>query len=304
MIVFPQDSMKSDLERLWRACFDDSMEYVRYFFENRYVPENCLVYLDESVRRPVAMLHLLDASVAENGGLVPTQYLYAACTRADCRRQGMMGQLIRTAIRLGQKRGKKYTVTVPADPFLFQYYQKRGFSRCYRVRSVWLTRKELAYLAKDAAAIPQNPRETMMKLDEVFAFRRSMLVDREGFVYWDPAAFRYAVGVHEYDGGHVVTLAWDGDFAYAFCRVAQGETVQVLECLAKEHFAPSLMKRILQCYPRVERFSFRLPVFDTFFSRFGEETDFAMICRNDGRSPVTLTTLEGVRTPYFGLPLD
>ena len=48
MIVFPQDSMRSDLERLWRVCFGDSYEYIRYFFENRYIPENCLVYVDES----------------------------------------------------------------------------------------------------------------------------------------------------------------------------------------------------------------------------------------------------------------
>ena len=48
MIVFPQDSMRSDLERLWRVCFGDSDEYIRYFFENRYIPENCLVYVDES----------------------------------------------------------------------------------------------------------------------------------------------------------------------------------------------------------------------------------------------------------------
>ena len=87
MIVYPQDSMKSDLERLWRMCFGDSEAYIRYFFENRYIPENCLAYVDESVRRPVAMLHLLDVSIAEDGGLIPSQYIYAACTRPDYRRQ-------------------------------------------------------------------------------------------------------------------------------------------------------------------------------------------------------------------------
>ena len=120
MIVFPQDSMKSDLERLWRTCFGDSQDYIRYFFENRYVPENCLVFVDESVRRPVAMLHLLNVGIAEDGAVVPSQYIYAACTRPDYRRQGIMRQLIETAQKLGQSRRLKYSVTVSltADPSL------------------------------------------------------------------------------------------------------------------------------------------------------------------------------------------
>ena len=43
---------------------------------------------------------------------------------------------------------------------------------------------------------------------------------------------------------------------------------------------------------------------DTFFEKYGEVVDFAMICRNDGKKPVSLTTLEGIRTPYLGLALD
>ena len=53
-----------------------------------------------------------------------------------------------------------------------------------------------------------------------------------------------------------------------------------------------------------EKFVFRLPVYDTFFEKYGEVVDFAMICRNDGKSPVSITTLDGIRTPYLGLALD
>ena len=303
MVVFPQDSMRSDLERLWRVCFDDSPEYVRYFFDNRYLPENCLIYLDESVRRPIAMLHLLETAVSEDGGLAPAQYLYAACTREESRRQGIMGEMIETAVKLGHSRGYKYTLTVPAEPKLFRYYQKRGFHRCFKVRMVYMSRSDLLFLCKNRIEVPGSPRDTMMKLGEVYAFRRNMLVDREGYVHWEPAAFRYAVGCHENDGGHVVTLAYNGDFGYAFCHEQDG-TVTVSEFIVKEHFASALIRRILQSYPKAERFVFRLPICDTFFEKFGEKLDFAVIRRNDGKNPVYMTTLEGVRTPYFGLPLD
>ena len=303
MIIFPQDSMKSDLERLWRVCFGDSDEYIRYFFENRYVPENCLAFVDESVKRPVAMLHLLPIGISEDGGLIPSQYLYAACTRPDYRRQGIMRKLIEYAQKLGETRKLKYTVTVPAEPRLFKYYERYGFEKCYKHRIVYLDRSDLMFMCKGSVRIPDNVRETMMKLSEVCSFRRDMLVDRDGFVIWDPAAMRYAVGSHEHDGGHIITLSYQGDYAYAFCS-QDDYTVKITEFIVKDHFAPTLIRHILNSYPKAKKFILRLPVYDTFFEQFGEVVDFAMICRNDGRRPVLLTTLEGMRTPYFGLALD
>ena len=303
MIVFPQDSMKSDLERLWRICFGDSDEYIRFFFENRYVPENCLVYVDDSVKRPVAMLHLLPMAISEDGGLIPSQYLYAACTRPDYRRQGVMRQLIEAGRKLGHSRHLRYTVTVPAEPRLFKYYERYGFEKCYKNRVVYLDRPDLQFLSRNSVRIPDNVRETMMKLSDLASFRRDMLVDRDGFAIWDPAAVRYAVSSHEHDGGHIITLSLQGDYGYAFCR-QEDELLSVTEFIVKEHFAPTLIRQILRSYPKAGKFVFRLPVYDSFFEKFGEKVDFAMICRNDGKRPVLLTTLEGMRTPYFGLALD
>lgn len=303
MIIFPQDGMKSDLERLWRACFGDSEEYIKFFFEHRYVPENCLVYVDQMIKRPVAMLHLLPVTISEDGGLSSAQYVYAACTRSDYRKQGIMSQLLETAIKLGQSRGIKYSVTVPAEHHLFRYYGKHGFHRCYKVRMVYMSRSDLLFLSKNCMKIEGSARETMMQLNDIYTFRRDMLIDREGYVNWDMNAFKYAVGIHEQDGGHIITVAYKGDFGYAFCS-PDGDTVRITEFIAKEHFAAVLIKRILQSYPRAQKFIFRLPIYDTFFEKYGEVLDFAMIARNDGKSPVSMTTLEGIRAPYLGLPLD
>lgn len=303
MIIFPQDSMKSDLERLWRACFHDSESYIKYFFDNRYVPENCLAYVDQSIRRPVAMLHLLPATVSEGGGLSSAQYIYAACTRADYRKRGIMAELIDSARKLGHSRAIKYSLTVPAELELFRYYSKQGFHRCYKVRMVYMDRSDLEFLCRDGIKLPGTPRDTMMKLGEAYGFRRDMLADREGYVNWDMRAFRYAVGCHEHEGGHVITLTYEGDCGYAFCSL-DGETLTVSEFIVKEHFASALISRIMQSYPKANKFIFRLPVCDTFFEEYGEILDFGMISRNDGKNPVSITTLDGVRTPYLGLPLD
>ena len=48
------------LMELWQASFGDCMEYISFFFKNRFSPEKTFLY--EESGRPVAMLFLLDAS--------------------------------------------------------------------------------------------------------------------------------------------------------------------------------------------------------------------------------------------------
>ena len=221
----------------------------------------------------------------------------------DYRRQGIMRELIQTAQKLGAYRKLKYSVTVPAEPRLFRYYGRYGFEKCYKNRVVYMDRSDLIFLSRDAVKIPDSVRETMMKLTEVSAFRRDMLVDRDGFAIWDSNALRYAVSSHEHEGGHVITLSYGGDFGYAFCSEEAG-TVRITEFIVKDYFASTLLYRILKSYPKAQKFVFRLPVYDAFFEKYGEVVDYAMICRNDGKSPVSITTLDGIRTPYLGLALD
>ena len=48
------------LMELWQASFGDCMEYISFFFKNRFSPEKTFLY--EESGRPVAMLFLLDAA--------------------------------------------------------------------------------------------------------------------------------------------------------------------------------------------------------------------------------------------------
>ena len=50
------------LMELWQASFGDCMEYISFFFKNRFSPEKTFLY--EESGRPVAMLFLLDAAAS------------------------------------------------------------------------------------------------------------------------------------------------------------------------------------------------------------------------------------------------
>lgn len=303
MITLAKDGMRTDLEYIWRACFDDSSSYIRYFFDNRYNPNNCAVYIDTATGRPVAMLHMLSCTINEDGALIPAQYIYAAATRPDHQRRGIMTYLLEYARRCAVARGQAYMVLVPGTRDLFKFYEKHGFYTGFHVRSVYMSAKDLRVLAaKNQTEYPKN-RRTALSVADISAVRRDVLVDREGYIAWDIPAIRYAAGAHIAAGGAVITGAVENEAGYAFCD-AEGSTVRITEFVAHSGLEPMLINDILSAYPEADSFEFRLPAFDEFFSQFGQIEPFGMIRAVNDRRPVNLLTLSDKRLPYIGLPLD
>lgn len=307
MISQAKDGMRSDLERLWRGCFGDTDSYVKYFFDYRYNPNNCLVYVDEEVGRPVAMLHMLNANITEDSELSRAMYIYAACTRADYRRKGIMQSLVDFSKKCAKINGQKYIMLVPQTRELFKYYEKEGFHRCFKVREVNMERRDLITLSKFKGEAEKSSayrfRENALSISDIHAIRRDILVDREGFITWDFSAFKYAAGAHENIGGKIITVSEESEAGYAMCNVDEEGTVFVSEFICHNGLGRSLLRAILEAYPQ-EKFRFRLPVFDELFAPFGEVVDYGMICSVSGKNPVALTTLKGSRSPYLGLALD
>lgn len=306
MITLAKDGMRGDLERIWRSCFpEDPPEYVKYFFDNRYNPNACVVYIDDEGGRPVSMIHMLDATITEDSEVVPVQYIYAAATRADHRGRGIMHRLMEYARRYAVAKRQKYMVLVPGSRELFRFYEKMGFYRCFKVRSVYMTRDDLIKLSgynKNKTGRGAE-RTAMLSISDIASVRRDILVDREGFIGWDAQAVKYAAGVHSVSNGSIVTVADGSDAGYAFVRSDSPGSVQITEFIAHSGFDKALVKAVLDACD-AEKFELRVPVFDEFFSSFGEIIDYGMIRHVADKKPVGLLTLTGSHIPYIGLALD
>ncbi len=305
MITLAKDGMRTDLERIWKLCFNDPSDYVKYFFDYRYNPNACAVYIDETVGRPVAMLHMLDASITEDSEIVPVQYIYAAATRPDYQGKGIMSALLEFSKRFAEANGQRYQILVPGERSLFKYYEARGFYRCFRSRSVYMTRDDLASLA-DVKKYPETLkgiRGLTLNLNDICSVRRDVLVDREGFVTWDYPAVKFAAGIHEQMGGSIVTATNGFEAGYAFCQPKDESTVIVSEFISHDGFESKVIRRMLKMFLQ-ENFEFNLPVYNEFFRSFGEVRDYGMVYAINGRKPINILTLSGVHAPYLGLALD
>ncbi len=303
MITLARDGMRPDIERIWRLCFpEDSPESVRYFFEHRYNPNSCIVYIDNNSGRPVAMLHILDLMVTDDSEIKNGQYIYAAATRPDFQGQGIMKKLVAASQKYAESRNKQYSLLVPAQHSLFKFYEKLGFYRCFQNRVITFSRVDLITLAK-YKGFEGKTKTVSLGDTELSAFRRNSLIDREGYVSWDDRAVSYAMGAHEAIGGRIISLRKGYVVCYAFCLEVE-KTVLISEFIAPQELTVSLCRAILDAYPDAERFSLRVPVSNDFFEPYGDISDFGMIKATNGRKPTNLLTLTGRHAPYLGLALD
>lgn len=187
----------------------------------------------------------------------------------------------------------------PGSRELYRLYEKKGFHRCFSVRKVYMSRKDLLILSEGA---DRHFRPRPLQIADLSAVRRDMLIDREGSISWNLEAIRFAAGIHTHCGGIVVAGAKESEAGYAFCT-ADGDCVEVSEFIAHPGYSKQLILDILKAFPQQE-FSFRVPMSDEFFSAFGDVEPLGMIRAVGGKRPVNILTLTGTHLPYLGLPLD
>lgn len=200
---------------IWRASFDDSAEYIRFFLQNRFSAGRCLLEVQDG--RPVAMLHLFGARCfggAEESALGTAQYVYAAATRPEYRGRGVMARLLAEAEREGERAGCRFTFLLPGSAGLYDYYTRLGYRAAFSIRKAEVSRTQISAVAEGRHIHSGgNP-------DYAEIFRRRALRFRPG-VLWNAPELRYALDEWRYTGGEILCSGGE----YVLCREEAGEVI-------------------------------------------------------------------------------
>lgn len=113
------------LKALWRECFGDGEDYLDFYFRNRFVPEDTLLVREDGI--PAAMLTLMNVTRNSETGF----YIYAVATHPDFRKKGLQRTLSGYAEEVMRQRGGSFCCLVPAEEYLFRFYEKLGFRSGY-----------------------------------------------------------------------------------------------------------------------------------------------------------------------------
>lgn len=141
MIRFAANNDINGFISLWREAFGDSAEEIRFFLDNKFKPENTLIY--DEYGEIASMLFLLDGKMCISGKDYPSYYLYAACTAPKYRGRGIMSALLKAAEKTASDRNIRYICLLPAEDSLYDYYSRFGYQTAFSKKILTVTRDEI-----------------------------------------------------------------------------------------------------------------------------------------------------------------
>jgi predicted acetyltransferase len=111
---------------LWTYCFDDTPEFIDFFFKSCYKPENTLVAKDGD--QVSSCLQLLPYRMFLRGKVVDVCYIVGVATWPEYRGKGLASKLLQYTDEVLQQRKIHLTILLP---FQYAFYRKYGWEVCY-----------------------------------------------------------------------------------------------------------------------------------------------------------------------------
>lgn len=122
---------------LWKACFQDTEEFIRFYFDRKYKDEDSLLYTENSI--PLAASLMLPYSMAWQNTIVRTSYISGACTHPQARKRGIMTRLLQEGFQEMYNRGIAFTTLIPAEKWLYDFYARLGYATVFHRHTIQYT---------------------------------------------------------------------------------------------------------------------------------------------------------------------
>lgn len=129
MIQLGTNKTKPFVREMWQIVFQDSDELLDIYFTQKYKNENTLISFVDN--QPAASLQMWEYTFSFYGTKIPCYYLAGLCTYEKYRRQGLMAELIEKAHQIMKERGICLSILIPADEYLFYYYEQFGYAQVF-----------------------------------------------------------------------------------------------------------------------------------------------------------------------------
>lgn len=309
---------RKELKTLWKTCFGDSDEFVNLFFQKIYKPENCLYIAENGAI--ISAVYMLPYTMTWYGNVLPVGYIYAAATHPDYRNRGVMRKLLEQAFWKMKERGDFLTVLIPAEPWLFGYYEKSGY-----VASFSYSTETFRYTEHvDGTSILQITTFLHYPIEQVYSYFNRKMQERNLCMqhYFDD--FKMLAGYLKEDRSEIFTIGSKTEICgLAFVREENGNPV-VKELLSdNDIIRKQMLLHICKTYGK-EEIVLELPAsgrnrktrgmaqivnretaIDLWASVFKKPDYFKEKLRNTGTKELTKLFLHSRDTqPYMSLMMD
>jgi GNAT superfamily N-acetyltransferase len=181
---------------IWKVCFCDKEDYVRFFYRETDGFVTTTVYTVDD--RPVSVLHWFDVTFVNGKERKEGKYLYAGGSLPEYRKNGYYGSLIRYAEEYADK-NSLVLFGKPANEKLIPYYRTFDFIPDASFRLVTLSPGERV----PVSFYPVSPEE--------YNSMRNRAFSSHPYAKWPDRYVRYCVAEYSYFGGKTLAFEYDGE---------------------------------------------------------------------------------------------
>ncbi|MBQ7202801.1 MAG: GNAT family N-acetyltransferase [Eubacterium sp.] len=198
---------------LWKTCFNDTEDYIEYFYRENFERMSVVVYTIDG--KPVSVVHLMEATFADKNATQKAEFIYATGTLPEYRKRGCMGALLEAVKEKAEQNGTAVFLK-PSTPELARYYNKFGFESGGHFRLVTVTPEG----AEPIDASPLSSEEYNKMRDEAFA--------EKPFAKWQDDHMLWCCLENDYFGGKTLAIKLDGE-TYFLMAAPEGDALVITE---------------------------------------------------------------------------
>lgn len=210
MIRFADNTMVTELKKIWKECFHDEDTYIDFFFREYFGDKSTLVYLIEG--KPVSMLTLMPARLHGKTGIRNIYYIYAVATLPEARGKGYSSMLLDYSNEITNNA----TFLQPATKELEHFYERNGYSSTISRKMVRINKEQQEIDDKSqselkAATISsKDTRYAIKELSDRDSSLYKNIRDRqlscEYYIEWEEPELAYAIKENAFTGGKTLLI--------------------------------------------------------------------------------------------------
>lgn len=210
---------KTAVKSLWEYCFNDTPEFVNWYFTHYYEVKNTLGVFDGN--KLLASAQLIPYTISLRDVLLSTAYIVGVDTAPEARRLGLAKELLLTSLDEMQKRDQLLALLMPFEASFYAAYQ---WSFCYTQHHYHFKITELKNLCQNyGELVNSNPVDYIPVLDTIYQL---FVQHKNGYILRTPKHWEHLLADYEMSGMHCYILYGETDpEAYIFYYFEQDTLV-------------------------------------------------------------------------------
>lgn len=191
------------VKHLWKICFEDTEQFVDWYFQEYYHPENTLGIFSEGSLQ--ASAQMIPYTIQLRQAPCSVSYIVGVDTAPDARNRGYAKRLLYQCLEKMRQRRLPLALLMP---FAGHFYYRYGFTFCYVQKQYQVAPKELRCAAEEYGQVQMaDGADWVSALNHVY---ESFVQFFHGWAYRDAGHWKNLIADGKMEGIHCYLLQHNG----------------------------------------------------------------------------------------------